>query len=254
MQNGARALQCRYEVQNSDDSWRTNLVALAFHAFNVIRSRGRARLGLSAGVFGNGFAIHREVLAQIPYNAFSIVEDLQYHLDLVRAGYCVEFVDRAVVRGEMPVTAKGAETQRARWEGGRLQMMLKWAPSLLIEVVRGKARLIEPMLDLLSLSITFQICVLVAMAFLPFAWVRWYVAGALIVLAVHVATAAADGPGLWRTVKAITSAPGHMLWKVSIFPNIWRAAQPEAAWVRTNRETPAKAKNSKRRFTIKPIL
>lgn len=254
MQSGARALQCRYQVQNGDDSWRTNLIALAFHAFNVIRSRGRSRLGLSAGVFGNGFAIHREVLAKIPYNAFSIVEDLQYHLDLVRAGYRVEFMDEAVVRGEMPVTVTGAESQRARWEGGRLQMMLKWAPRLVVEVGRGKARLIEPLLDLLSLSITSQICVLFAMAFLPFAWVRWYVAFATMVLAIHVATAATDGPGLWRTAKALTSAPGHILWKVSIFPNIWRAAQPQAAWVRTNREAPSETKKPERRFTIKPIL
>ena len=254
MAQGACALQCRYEVHNGEDSWRTNLVTLAFHAFNVIRPRGRARLGLSAGVFGNGFAIHRRVLEQIPYNAFSIVEDLQYHLDLVRAGCFVEFMDLAVVQGEMPVSANAAKTQRARWEGGRLQMMLRWAPPLLLEVLSGKLSLLEPLLDLLSLSITSQICVCIAMAFLPFAWARWYAAGSLAVLALHVATAAVDGPGLWRTLKALTSAPGHILWKVSIVPNIWRAAQPQAAWVRTHREAPADSKKADRRFTIKPIL
>jgi len=56
---GARALQCRYEVYNSNVNGRTRLMNLAFYAFNVIRPRGRARLGLSAGILGNGFALHR---------------------------------------------------------------------------------------------------------------------------------------------------------------------------------------------------
>lgn len=253
-QNGARALQCRYEVHNAQDSWRTNVVALAFHAFNVIRPRGRARIGLSAGVFGNGFAIHREVLAGIPYQAYSIVEDLQYHLDLVRAGFRVEFIDSAEVRGEMPVSSNGARIQRARWEGGRLRMKMTWAPRLLVEVAKGRVRLAEPLLDLLSLSITSQVCLLIAMLFPPFAWSKWYACGALAVLVMHVATAAADGPGLWKTVKALTGAPSHILWKVSIFPNIWRAAQPQAAWVRTNRETPAEGKKSDSGFRTNPIL
>jgi len=254
MQNGARVLQCRYEVKNSGDSWRTDVVTLAFHAFNVIRPRGRARLGLSAGVFGNGFAIHREVLERIPYNAFSIVEDLQYHLDLVRARFRVEFVDDAIVRGEMPVSSRGAKTQRARWEGGRMQMMMKWAPKLLIEVAKGRVRLAEPLLDLLSLSITSQICALFVLAFMPFDWARWYVCGGLAVLVMHVSTAAIDGPGVGRAIKALISAPGHMLWKVSIFPNIWRAAQPQAAWIRTTRETPAEPKKSDHRLRTNPIL
>lgn len=254
MQKGARVLQCRYEVENTQDSWRTNFVTLAFHAFNVIRPRGRASLGLSAGVFGNGFAIHRDVLDQIPYNAFSIVEDLQYHLDLVSAGYRVEFVDRAVVRGQMPATSRGAASQRARWEGGRLQMKCKRVPHLLIEVLRGRMRLAEPLFDLLSLSISSQLCLLAVMVLLPFAWARWYGAVALVILAMHVTAAAIDGPGLWRTLKALTSAPVHILWKVSIFPNIWRAARPDAAWVRTNRKPAADSEKTKRRLAVKPIL
>jgi cellulose synthase/poly-beta-1,6-N-acetylglucosamine synthase-like glycosyltransferase len=254
MHNGAQALQCRYEVQNTDANWRTNLVALAFHAFNVIRPRGRERLGLSAGIFGNGFALHREVLCKIPYDAFSIVEDLQYHIELVRAGYRVEFVDSAVVRGEMPVSVQGARSQRARWEGGRLRMMMQWTPCLLADIGRGRARLAEPLLDLLSLSIASQVCLLIAMMFLPFAWARWYAGCALVVLFLHVTTAALDGPGLLKTVKALVAAPGHILWKVSLFPNIWRAAKPKAAWVRTSREAPAKTKKSGRRLGTDPVL
>lgn len=115
--SGAQALQCRYEVHNSEENDRTRLMALAFQGFNVIRPRGRERLGLSAGILGNGFALHRNALARTPYGAYSIVEDLEYHLALVRAGIRVEFVERATVNGEMPRAESGARTQRARWEG-----------------------------------------------------------------------------------------------------------------------------------------
>ncbi len=254
--DGAQALQCRYEVNNSQDNWRTSLMTLAFRAFNVIRPRGRNRLGLSAGVFGNGFAIHRDVLTRIPYGSFSVVEDLQYHLELVRSGIRVEFVDSATVRGEMPISAKGARTQRARWEGGRLQMMMHMAPRLVREVLCGRLRLVEPLLDLLSLPITSAVVVLVIAGCLPFEWLRFYVASGIAVLLLHVSTAAVGGPGLWETLKALVTAPAHLLWKVSVFPDTLRAARTEAVWVRTERETVVNRRKpeSDRRFRINPIL
>ena len=215
---GARALQCRYEVYNSNESGRTRLMTLAFYAFNVIRPRGRARLGLSAGILGNGFAVHRDVLTRIPYSAHSVVEDLEYHLALVRAGIRVEFIDTVTVRGEMPVSADGAETQRARWEGGRLRMMRRWAPELAGEVIQGRVRLMEPLLDLLSLPIASEVTLLVIAACLPVPWLRLYVLGAFGVLIAHILT-----------------APVYILWKLWMLPGIWRTSRANAAWVRTER-------------------
>jgi cellulose synthase/poly-beta-1,6-N-acetylglucosamine synthase-like glycosyltransferase len=236
---GARALQCRYEVYNSQDSGRTKLMTLAFYAFNVIRPRGRARLGLSVGILGNGFALHRDVLTQIPYGAHSIVEDLEYHLGLVRAGIRVDFIDTAAVRGEMPVTTKGAQTQRARWEGGRLLMMRQWAPGLMGEVFRGRLRLIEPLLDLLALPIATEVTLLLVAACLPIPWLRLYVLSAFAVLIVHVTSAAILGPGFWGTIRGLSSVPAYILWKLWILPEIWRTSRANAAWVRTKRESPA---------------
>lgn len=236
---GARALQCRYEASGFQNSPRTRLTTFAFHAFNVIRPRGRARLGLSAGILGNGFALHRDVLTQVPYNAKSIVEDLEYHLALVRANIRVDFIDSAAVRGEIPVTSKGAKTQRARWEGGRVRVMKHWAPRLLADVVSGRVRLIEPLLDLLALPISSEVTLLVVAACLPVTWLRLYALGAFAVLLVHLMAAAASGPGLWGTVKALSNAPAYILWKLWIFPEIWRASRANAAWVRTERGSPA---------------
>ena len=237
LQAGTRALQCRYEISSFQDSPRTKLTTFAFYAFNVIRPRGRARLGLSAGILGNGFDLHRDVLTQVPYNAHSVVEDLEYHLALVRANIRVDFIDTAVVRGQIPVTSKSAKAQRARWEGGRLRVMKHWAPRLLVDVASGRIRLIEPLLDLLALPISLEVTLLVIAAFLPVTWLRLYALGGFAVLLVHLTTAAVGGPGLWGTVKALSSAPAYILWKLWIFPEIWRASRANAAWVRTERES-----------------
>jgi cellulose synthase/poly-beta-1,6-N-acetylglucosamine synthase-like glycosyltransferase len=239
LSTGTPALQCRYELFDSQNWPHARLTALAFHAFNVIRPRGRARLGFSAGILGNGFALHREVLKHVPYNAHSIVEDLEYHLTLVRANIRVEFIDAAVVRGEMPVTSEGAKVQRARWEGGRFRVMRQWAPRLLADAVRGRPRLIEPLLDLLALPISSQVILLLLAACLPVTWLRLYVLAASAVLLFHVTIAAVSGPGLLKTIKGLSTVPSYIVWKVRIFPKILHASRADAAWVRTERQSPA---------------
>jgi hypothetical protein len=239
LRTGARALQCRYEVYNSQGNRRTRLMTLAFYGINTIRPHGRARLGLSAGILGNGFALHRDVLTRIPYGAHSVVEDLEYHLALVKADIRVEFIEKVAVRGEMPVTAKGAQSQRARWEGGRLRMMRRWAPGLISDVLRGKVRQIEPLLDLLALPIASEVILLLIAACLPIPWARIYALSAFAVLAFHVTVASLKGPGIWETMKALSAAPTYVLWKLWILPEIWRTSRASAAWVRTERQSPA---------------
>jgi Glycosyltransferase like family 2 len=114
---GADGVQARYLVLNSDASPRTRLMNVAFMAFNVLRARGRERLGLSAGISGNGFGLSRATLLAIPYETHSLVEDLDYHLRIVEAGRRISFADRTGVRAEMPIGGRGASTQRAM--GGR---------------------------------------------------------------------------------------------------------------------------------------
>jgi hypothetical protein len=235
---GAQAVQCRYEVYNSEESSRTRLMTLAFQGFNVVRPRGRERLGLSAGILGNGFALHREVLTRIPYGAYSVVEDLEYHLALVRAGIRVEFVDTAVVSGEMPRSDQGASTQRARWEGGRQRMMKQWAPRLMADLLRGRVRLMEPLLDLLSAPIATEACLLLIAACLPVAWLRLYALAGFLVLALHVTVAGASGSGLRGTIKVLATAPAYIFWKLRMLPEVWRASREDSVWVRTARDTP----------------
>jgi cellulose synthase/poly-beta-1,6-N-acetylglucosamine synthase-like glycosyltransferase len=233
---GAQALQCRYEIQSAGSDRRARLMSVAFRGFNVIRPRGRERLGLSAGIFGNGFGLSREVLTQLPYEARSTTEDLEYHLMLVNAGIRTVFLDAASVVSEAPASAAGTSTQRARWEGGRLRMMKQWSPRLLVKVLGGRVRLIEPLLDLLALPLAFEVGLLAVALCLPIQWLRMYAVGALAVIAFHVLAAAASGPDFIETMKALLTAPIYILWKLWMLPRIWRASRADSPWVRTSRD------------------
>ena len=60
LERGAAATQCRYELELPYSRRATSLErlrVLAFRGINVLRARGRAELGFSSGVFGNGFAV-----------------------------------------------------------------------------------------------------------------------------------------------------------------------------------------------------
>nr|MCU0615948.1 glycosyltransferase family 2 protein [Gemmatimonadaceae bacterium] len=118
--DGAVAAQGDYRVRNADDTWRTQLLEYAFTLHHTVRSLGRDRLGWSSGLRGNGMAFRLETLERVPYAAFSVVEDIEYGLQLGIAGEAVRYVPDAEVLGDMPTAGDaGARAQRARWEEGR---------------------------------------------------------------------------------------------------------------------------------------
>jgi cellulose synthase/poly-beta-1,6-N-acetylglucosamine synthase-like glycosyltransferase len=237
---GARALQTRYTVLNGDESPRTGLAEIALAAFNVLRPRGRDRLGLSAGILGNGFALRREVLERVPYTASSVVEDLEYHLRLVAADLPVRFLDGATVRGQMPSGQQGREGQRVRWEGGRVRMLLEHGGRLARGVLGGRLRLLEPLAELLLPPLAYQVLgLLLSLALLLAAGSAGGVAlalGSLLLVALHVLVAVwvAGLPG--SRLLLLLRIPGYLLWKLKMLRPILAAAGRGAAWVRTDRK------------------
>ena len=207
LEAGADGVQTRYGVVNPEASIRTRLMNTALMAFNVLRPRGRERLGLSVGILGNGFALTSATLAAVPYDAHSVVEDLEYSLRIVRSGRRIEFADSTTVRAMMPSAGRGVETQRVRWEGGRFSMIAQNAPGLVREIVNGNLELIEPLLDLLLLPLAFHVVLLTAAAAIPFALTRLYALIALILVAFHICAGIIVGGGGWRDFAALMAAP-----------------------------------------------
>ena len=242
---GALVVQARYTVLNADESPRTQLAELALAAWNVLRPRGRDRLGVSVGLLGNGFALRREVLDSVPYTAASVVEDLEYHLALVKAGVRVRFADLASVRGEMPSTGVAAATQRARWEGGRLQMLRHHGTGLGERILRGQWRFLDPLADMLLPPLAYQVALILA-GILVGASIETVASGGLLLLliAAHVIVAVPISGLPWRRLWLLTRVPGYLAWKLFHLGAVLRAARPDAPWVRTARNNPTHGASS----------
>lgn len=232
---GAHVLQCRYEMFSTTDRSSTRLSALAFRGFNVIRPRGRGRLGLSAGILGNGFAIARKILEAIPYDAFSVVEDLEYHLHLVMAGEKVHYLNQALISADFPESRAGEAVQRSRWEGGRLHTARVWVLPLMGKILRGRLSLFEPLCDLSGLPLAYGVFALLLAVCLPLAWLRWYAAVSLAIVLAHVLAAAWVGPDFFGTLKLLALVPVYILRKLWMIPGVLRGSSSKAAWVRTER-------------------
>ncbi len=235
LQVGADAVQCRYLVRNAGDSARTRLMSVALAAFNVLRPRGRDRCGLSAGIYGNGFALSTATLLAVPYTAASVVEDLEYHLKLLRAGKRVRFANAAVVWGDMPTSGAGVTTQRTRWEGGRLRMIVEKLPGLAAEVFLGKLLFLEPCLDLLLLPLAFHVTLLLLAALTPFWPVRGVALFGMGVVMIHLLAAIHVTGGGSKAFAALLGAPFYMAWKLLLIPQLLRNSKSGTTWVRTER-------------------
>jgi cellulose synthase/poly-beta-1,6-N-acetylglucosamine synthase-like glycosyltransferase len=223
-------------MESSSQRPTTRLTALAFRGFNVIRPAGRNRLGLSAGILGNGFAVRQTLLAQNSYNSLSVVEDLEFHVKLVLAGKKVQFLDNARVSSGLPSSKQGDATQRSRWEGGRANAARTWFVPLLKHLAQGRLRTLEPLLDLTCLPIGYAAFMLLIAGCFPLLWVRVYALLAVTVIACHVLAAARSGSDFAGDLRILARAPGYIFWKLWMLPRLLRSSSPEAAWVRTERQ------------------
>ena len=106
LRRGAAAIQGYDTVLNPDASWGTGLRYVAFALLHYLRPLGRRLFGGSAGLKGNGMCFTRAVLERTDWGAFSVTEDLQFHLDLLLSGRPVTFAPDAVVWAEMPASMK----------------------------------------------------------------------------------------------------------------------------------------------------
>jgi cellulose synthase/poly-beta-1,6-N-acetylglucosamine synthase-like glycosyltransferase len=234
--NGAEAVQCRYEMDSSSKRPSTRLTSLAFRGFNVVRPAGRDRLGLSAGILGNGFAVRQTVVANNSYKSLSVVEDLEFHIRLVLSGKKVHFLSDAKVSSALPSTKQGESTQRSRWEGGRANAARMWLVPLLKQLIRGRLCALEPALDLASLPIGYGAALLMVTMGLPLTWIRIYALIATLVIACHVLVAAWSGTDFAGDMRVLARAPGYILWKLFMVPSLLRSSRAESAWIRTERE------------------
>lgn len=233
MHSDRHALQACY-LSSAGSHLRSRVSRIAQWGFNLVRPLGRQRLGLSAGLFGNGFALRRQLLERLPYRAFSVVEDLEYHLRLIEAGERVHFVADARVVGEIADSRDGARTQRSRWEGGRLRMLREHWAALLRQSLSGNRMAFEQLLDLTLLPLSLHVLLLATAAMLGGLGLLVAATG-LLAIGLYLLALLWLGPTRPADLVALLLSPAYLLWKLTLLPITLASSGRQAAWIRSQR-------------------
>jgi cellulose synthase/poly-beta-1,6-N-acetylglucosamine synthase-like glycosyltransferase len=169
-----------------------------------------------------------------PYRAFSLVEDLEYGIQLARGGIRVHYAAEATVASDMVSSSQAAASQRQRWERGRSQLSRQMAVPVLREALaRRSLLLLDTGIDLLVPPLSSLALVLSAglvAAFLAGAptW-PWLTGIAFVAIYVVRGWVLAD-PGV-AGLRAVAWAPFYVVWK------LFTVSRPgPREWVRTARE------------------
>ena len=241
IEQGECAVQAHYGILNPMESWRTRLISVAKGAFHIVRSRARERLGVSCGIRGNGWCVTTELLRRVPYQSFSLTEDLEYGITLGRSGVRVAYADEAHADADMVSSAAIAGKQRQRWEAGRTAMVRRFALDTLVRAVRTRDPvLLDLALDLMVLPLSYVVINVMALialgaglglwapGLMGFAWIGLL---CLCALLVHVMRGwQLSGTGI-RGLTALFYVPTFLVWKVLIMMK-----RKTSEWVRTERE------------------
>jgi GT2 family glycosyltransferase len=241
---GARAVQSDNLVANPEASWRTALLAVALALFHGVRSLARERLGLSCGLSGTGMCFTAAALREVPHRALSLAEDLEYQIQLARAGHRVWYAGEASVRSDMSPTAAGSRSQRARWEDGRRRLAREHGLALLRRGVAardpvlldlGADLLVPPLSTLGGLAAAGALAAAAASlgAGRPLASLFTFGAAVACVLAYVARGWQLSGTGA-RGARALFHAPVYLAWRLGV---AWtRRLRPQDVWVRTTRD------------------
>ncbi|MBE2248976.1 MAG: glycosyltransferase [Myxococcus sp.] len=244
---GATAMQAHYGVANPLASWRTRLMRIALAMFHQVRSTARERLGVSCGLRGNGMCFSTALLREVPHDAFSLVEDLEYGIRIGRRGHRVWWVGEADVLGEMVSGEAASVSQRRRWEHGRAEMVKLHGWPLLSEALKKRdGLLLDLAMDVLVPPLSRV--VMAAGAGLVASWALAFFfpsPAGLAPLSLFTACVTAlglyvgagwlhSGTGL-RGLLDLAFAPAYVAWKVALAVR-GRAGQKPQTWVRTTRE------------------
>jgi len=236
---GALALQSHYRVLNPDASYLTALREAAFGSLHYLRPLGRAALGLSCGLKGNGMCFDARMLDAHGWRSFGLAEDVELHLSLVRSGVKVTFVPEATVRADMPATLRGSSSQHFRWEAGRISALRQLVFPLLLDGIRQRSAVmldaaVEQLIPPLSTAVAVAVGSVGAGLALRAPAVTVTAAVAAAGLAAHVIAGLVAVQAPPRTYRALLMAPLYVAWKVSVYGRaaIAPSGQP---WVRTAR-------------------
>lgn len=247
-QSSVQVVQGFYGVSNPEVNWRTALSAAALYVFHHIRPAGRNVIHATAGLKGNGMAFKTQVMENFGWPAFSIVEDIEFSLHLLLENILVHYNPHAIVYGEMASKSQQAQTQRKRWEGGRMQLLKQYTgPLLWAFMKKPKPMFLDAFMELftapLSIVVTGQgLLFLLSWFFYPHTTLMWGICLYATVIYVFSGLILKKAPFyVWRSLFC---APFFILWKIPVYVKL-AGQKGIPGWERTERASEIKGETNK---------
>ena len=259
--DGAVAVQGQYLVRDAFQSTATALRFCSLTSRHHARPLARNAIGGSCGLFGNGMAFTRDIVAMRRWTSH-LVEDMEFQLELLLAGVLVDYEPLAQLEAEMPDSFDASVTQHRRWELGRLDMVRRYAPQLGRAMITGRspdtAREVgrvaaaDALLDMcvppISLLASGTVLAAASGAVLAVVTPRHgrrnaYVgASLLIVVGVHVVESMRSVGAPKEAYRALLQAPRLAAWKIGVLARSRVGSKDD--WIRTTRNADRSGRES----------
>jgi cellulose synthase/poly-beta-1,6-N-acetylglucosamine synthase-like glycosyltransferase len=235
---GERVIQAYYAVREPESARSAGIRAVALTVLHYLRPQGRMVLGGSTGLKGNGMVFAADILHKHRWTA-SLTEDIEYHMELIRAGERAMFAPDAVVWAEMPDSLKASQTQNERWERGRMEMIRTYVPGLIGEGLRRRSfllldaaieQLIPPFSVVAGLSVVTLLAALLLRSPRAIGLAVANIIGQIIYIFAGLILARAPR----SLYQALLFTPAFVLWKLVLYVRLLMGIKP-GGWVRTAR-------------------
>lgn len=247
MQKGAKVIQGYLTIDPKPGVWTSEIIRIGFTLYNYVRPLGRRALNFPAGLRGNGMCFSVETLKQVPWDAYSTTEDLEYGLKLLLNDVDVVFAPEAIGYNVVPEKAKNAESQRERWEMGRFPVLKEYVGPLFKNVFKKRSlKIFDALVDLVTPPLVNMLIVVGAMILLNLSLFLAGIEAALLFLWLWLSLL---GLGLFHALaglyaagadfslyKSLLYVPRYAIWKLYIYAKILLVKGTTTEWVRTVRE------------------
>ncbi len=245
LEHGSRVIQSSDLVLPEPGNWSVEATRIGFLLFNYVKPLGRKVLHFNMGLRGNGMCFDTRILKEIPWQAWSLTEDVEYGLILIFHGIKIAFAPEATVLAQMPIDASNAESQRSRWEIGRFQIIRAYASKFFFESFRkGSISHFDTFIDLITPPFVNMMFIIssIFMVSLLF-WLVGFISielfllwGTLVALGIaylflglYIAKAEKS---LYRSLLHL---PVYAFWKLKVYMKALKNGK-EVKWIKTERD------------------
>jgi len=237
----AKAAQAFFDLSNPRESPLTRMAAVlatATHRFAYPLKQGA---GLNVPLVGNGMVLGSDVLAQHGWHAFSICEDWEMYALLTARGVPIECVPSAHVYAQEARSLRESATQRERWTAGRLTVLARRGPQLLLSRHITLPQKLDALAELAAPGPALHLGLVLLSSLLCL--ILHPPAGGLLVAALgasllrptaYTIAALAVHPEPARAVSAFAFLPIYVLWRIVTAVRALRMVG-DRPWIRTQR-------------------